>query len=71
MYLLLLFYFSGTGTGVFVLCPGFVYTGLMRYSAQKFSWFKKMCFAPIVFLFMRTPKQVRKLKKEEYSLNKL
>ncbi|XP_047471621.1 retinol dehydrogenase 11-like [Penaeus chinensis] len=48
---------QGTGTGVFVLCPGFVYTGLMRYSAHQFNWFKKLCFAPIVFLFMRTPKQ--------------
>ncbi|XP_064119724.1 retinol dehydrogenase 11-like [Macrobrachium nipponense] len=47
----------GKGVGTFVLCPGFVYTGLMRYSAPRFSWAKKLFFLPIMFFFMRTAKQ--------------
>ncbi|MCL4129075.1 UNVERIFIED_CONTAM: hypothetical protein GTU68_043317 [Idotea baltica] len=48
---------AGSGTGVYVLCPGFVYTGLMRHSLPRFNWIKKLCFLPIAFLFMRSPKQ--------------
>ncbi|XP_042238181.1 retinol dehydrogenase 12-like [Homarus americanus] len=48
---------QGSSVGVFVLCPGFVYTGLMRYSAPKFNWIQKLCFAPIMFLFMRNAQQ--------------
>lgn len=48
---------SGTGVNIYALCPGFVYTGLMRYSAAKINFFKKLCFAPIIFMFMRTAKQ--------------
>lgn len=47
----------GKGVGTFVVSPGFVYTGLMRYSAPKYSWFKKLCFLPIMFMFMRSAKQ--------------
>ncbi|XP_066977473.1 retinol dehydrogenase 11-like isoform X1 [Macrobrachium rosenbergii] len=47
----------GKGVGTFVLCPGFVYTGLMRYSAPRFNWAKKLFFLPIMFFFMRTAKQ--------------
>ncbi|KAB7500683.1 Retinol dehydrogenase 14, partial [Armadillidium nasatum] len=48
---------AGTGTGVYVLFPGFVYTGLFRYSLPKYNWIQKLCFLPIAYLFLRSPKQ--------------
>ncbi|KAK7068818.1 hypothetical protein SK128_026477 [Halocaridina rubra] len=48
---------QGRGVGTFVLCPGFVYTGLSRYTAPKYNWFMKLCFLPIMFMFMRSAKQ--------------
>ncbi|XP_068241436.1 retinol dehydrogenase 11-like isoform X2 [Palaemon carinicauda] len=48
---------QGKGVGTFVLCPGFVYTGLLRHSAVRFNWAKKLFFLPIMFFFMRTSKQ--------------
>ncbi|XP_045626007.2 retinol dehydrogenase 11 [Procambarus clarkii] len=48
---------QGSGTGVFVLCPGFVYTGLMRYVVANFSWIKKLCFTPIILIYMRNANQ--------------
>ncbi|XP_069949843.1 retinol dehydrogenase 11 isoform X2 [Cherax quadricarinatus] len=48
---------QGAGVGVLVVCPGFVYTGLMRYTLHKYNWFKKLCFTPIIFLFMRNSEQ--------------
>lgn len=49
----------GTSVGVFTLCPGFVYTGLFRYTVQKMSLIRKIFFAPVGFFFMRNAKQVR------------
>jgi len=39
-----------------IVCPGFCYTSLMRYS--NFKWWQYILFAPIAFLNMRTAFQV-------------
>ncbi|XP_030762805.1 retinol dehydrogenase 11-like [Sitophilus oryzae] len=38
---------------VYAVCPGWVYTGLFRHSFRWYHYF----FAPVAFLFMRSPKQ--------------
>lgn len=41
---------------VYTCCPGWVYTGLFRYSIR---WYHYILFLPVAFFFMRTPWQVR------------
>ncbi|XP_045101618.1 retinol dehydrogenase 11-like [Portunus trituberculatus] len=48
---------AGTGVRAFALCPGFVYTGLFRYSTGNMSALRKLLFAPIMLFFMRNAKQ--------------
>ena len=48
---------ENTGVSVYMVCPGFVYTGLFRH--VKRSWFHYVLFSPVALLFLRTPNQVR------------
>ncbi|KAK4299325.1 hypothetical protein Pmani_028384 [Petrolisthes manimaculis] len=48
---------KGTSTGVFALSPGFVATGLFRYSASRLGWMKRIAMAPVVFFMMRSARK--------------
>lgn len=48
---------ENTGIDVVVLCPGFCYTGLFRYTNVK--WYQYLLFLPVAFFFIRTAAQVR------------
>lgn len=47
---------ENTGVNVYMVCPGFTYTGLFRN--VKRSWFHYILFSPIALLFLRTAYQV-------------
>lgn len=44
------------GINVYMVCPGFTYTGLFRN--VKRSWFHYIIFSPVALLFLRTANQV-------------
>ncbi|XP_003706327.1 retinol dehydrogenase 11 [Megachile rotundata] len=44
-----------TGVNVYMVCPGFTYTGLFRN--VKRSWFHYIIFSPVALLFLRTANQ--------------
>ncbi|KAG7206336.1 hypothetical protein KM043_003707 [Ampulex compressa] len=46
---------ENSGISVYMVCPGFTYTGLFRY--VKRSWFHYIIFSPIALLFLRTANQ--------------
>lgn len=46
---------ENSGVNVYMVCPGFTYTGLFRN--VKRSWFHYILFAPIALLFLRTANQ--------------
>ncbi|KAJ8891830.1 hypothetical protein PR048_004384 [Dryococelus australis] len=46
---------KGSGVDVYVLCPGFTFTGLFRNTPIK--WFQYIMFAPIALYAMRTASQ--------------
>lgn len=46
---------KNTGVNVYMVCPGFTYTGLFRN--VKRSWFHYIIFSPIALMFLRTPNQ--------------
>ncbi|XP_078048610.1 retinol dehydrogenase 12 [Augochlora pura] len=46
---------KNSGTNVYMVCPGFTYTGLFRN--VKRSWFHYIIFSPIAFMFLRTANQ--------------
>ncbi|XP_076303315.1 retinol dehydrogenase 12 isoform X1 [Lasioglossum baleicum] len=43
------------GVNIYMVCPGFTYTGLFRN--VKRSWFHYIIFSPIAFMFLRTANQ--------------
>ncbi|KAK0098539.1 hypothetical protein PV326_006999 [Microctonus aethiopoides] len=43
---------ENSGVNVYMVCPGFTYTGLFRN--VKRSWFHYIIFSPVAFLFLRT-----------------
>lgn len=45
-----------SGVNVYMVCPGFTYTGLFRN--VKRSWFHYIIFSPVALLFLRTAYQV-------------
>lgn len=47
---------ENTGINVYMVCPGFTYTGLFRN--VKRSWFHYIIFSPVALMFLRTPNQV-------------
>lgn len=47
---------ENTGVNVYMVCPGFTYTGLFRN--VKRSWFHYIIFSPIALMFLRTANQV-------------
>lgn len=48
---------ENSGVCIYMVCPGFCYTGLFRH--VKRSWFHYIIFSPIALLFLRTANQVR------------
>lgn len=48
---------ENSGVNVYMVCPGFTYTGLFRN--VKRSWFHYIIFSPVAFLFLRTVYQVK------------
>lgn len=46
---------ENTGVNVYMVCPGFTYTGLFRN--VKRSWFHYIIFSPVALLFLRTANQ--------------
>ncbi|CAG2059097.1 unnamed protein product [Timema podura] len=46
---------DGTGVDVYVLCPGFAYTGLFRYTHIK--WYYYILATPVLLYFMRSASQ--------------
>ncbi|XP_020282736.1 retinol dehydrogenase 12-like [Pseudomyrmex gracilis] len=46
---------QNTGVNVYMVCPGFTYTGLFRN--VKRSWFHYIIFSPIALMFLRTANQ--------------
>ncbi|XP_077261870.1 retinol dehydrogenase 11 [Temnothorax americanus] len=46
---------ENTGINVYMVCPGFTYTGLFRN--VKRSWFHYIIFSPVALMFLRTPNQ--------------
>ena len=48
---------ANSGVSVYMVCPGFTYTGLFRHIKR--SWFHYILFSPFALLFLRTSKQVR------------
>ncbi|XP_014213897.1 retinol dehydrogenase 11-like [Copidosoma floridanum] len=46
---------EGSGVSIYIVCPGFVYTGLFRH--VKRSWLHYILFSPVALLFLRTPNQ--------------
>ncbi|XP_057318741.1 retinol dehydrogenase 11-like [Microplitis mediator] len=46
---------EGSGVNVYMVCPGFTYTGLFRN--VKRSWFHYIIFSPVALLFLRTAHQ--------------
>lgn len=46
-----------SGCNVYMVCPGFTYTGLFRN--VKRSWFHYIIFSPVALLFLRTANQVK------------
>ncbi|XP_063980432.1 retinol dehydrogenase 12-like [Diachasmimorpha longicaudata] len=46
---------ANTGVNVYMVCPGFTYTGLFR--DVKRSWFHYIIFSPVALLFLRTAHQ--------------
>ncbi|XP_017880477.1 retinol dehydrogenase 11-like, partial [Ceratina calcarata] len=46
---------ENTGVNVYMVCPGFTYTGLFRN--VKRSWFHYIMFSPVALLFLRTANQ--------------
>lgn len=46
---------ENTGVNVYMVCPGFTYTGLFRN--VKRSWFHYILFSPVALLFLRTANQ--------------
>ncbi|XP_034934003.1 retinol dehydrogenase 12-like [Chelonus insularis] len=46
---------ENTGVNVYMVCPGFTYTGLFRH--VKRSWFHYIIFSPVALLFLRTAYQ--------------
>ncbi|XP_033214606.1 retinol dehydrogenase 12-like [Belonocnema kinseyi] len=46
---------KGTGVCVYMVCPGFTYTGLFRH--VKRSWLHYIIFSPIALLYLRTANQ--------------
>jgi len=46
---------ENTGVNVYMVCPGFTYTGLFRN--VKRSWFHYIIFSPVALLFLRTAYQ--------------
>lgn len=47
---------ENTGVNVYMVCPGFTYTGLFRN--VKRSWFHYIIFSPVALMFLRTANQV-------------
>lgn len=47
---------KNSGVNVYMVCPGFTYTGLFRN--VKRSWFHYIIFSPIALMFLRTANQV-------------
>lgn len=47
---------KNSGINVYMVCPGFTYTGLFRN--VKRSWFHYIIFSPVALLFLRTANQV-------------
>lgn len=47
---------ENSGVNVYMVCPGFTYTGLFRN--VKRSWFHYIIFSPVALLFLRTANQV-------------
>lgn len=45
-----------SGVNVYMVCPGFTYTGLFRN--VKRSWFHYIIFSPVALMFLRTANQV-------------
>jgi len=48
---------ENTGINIYMVCPGFTYTGLFRN--VKRSWFHYIIFSPVALMFLRTANQVR------------
>lgn len=46
---------EGAGINVYMVCPGFTYTGLFRH--VKRSWFHYIFFSPVALMFLRTANQ--------------
>lgn len=46
-----------SGVSIYMVCPGFAYTGLFRH--VKRSWFHYIIFSPVALLYLRTAYQVR------------
>ncbi|XP_076236628.1 retinol dehydrogenase 11 [Calliopsis andreniformis] len=46
---------ENSGVNVYMVCPGFTYTGLFRH--VKRSWFHYIIFSPVALLFLRTANQ--------------
>ncbi|KAL6265685.1 hypothetical protein P5V15_002484 [Pogonomyrmex californicus] len=46
---------ENTGVNVYMVCPGFTYTGLFRN--VKRSWFHYIIFSPVALMFLRTANQ--------------
>lgn len=47
---------ENTGVNIYMVCPGFTYTGLFRN--VKRSWFHYIIFSPFALMFLRTANQV-------------
>lgn len=47
---------ENTDVNVYMVCPGFTYTGLFRN--VKRSWFHYIIFSPVALMFLRTANQV-------------
>ncbi|CAL4065702.1 unnamed protein product [Meganyctiphanes norvegica] len=48
---------KGSGVNVYTLCPGFVNTGLMRYTKDEWNSCQMCCLSPIVKMIARTPEK--------------
>lgn len=48
---------EGSGLDVVILCPGFCYTGIFKYTEIK--WYYYILYLPVAFFFMRSAAQVR------------
>jgi hypothetical protein len=58
-FLLIIFFFISTGTGITVnaVHPGIVNTDILRHSSYYDSWLSTVVLKPLVWLFIKSPRQ--------------